>query len=122
MKRKTSAGIIAGVAIGVTTLVSTLDMKVDMPIQTLESRYVAEFVDRNKNGYFEGYRVLKIRGDKEEYLAPTCHSWHSPEYARDIFFHTPFGGTMSGEFDKEYLTSVYKNVGYPNVDEIKFIE
>lgn len=68
MKHKTLTGIIAGTAIGITALIGTISQKNNTPLPVQNSRYVAEFVDRNKNGQFDGYRILKITGDKKEYV------------------------------------------------------
>jgi len=120
MRRIKSVGIVVGAIVGIMCLVGTLNKKGD-PTQLSDQRYVAEFVDRNENGRFDGYRILKITGNKKEYVTPMWPSRSSSEDVRDIYFHTPFGGTMQGEFDKEHLISIYKNLRYPDVDEIKFI-
>ena len=122
MKRKTLTGIIAGTGIGIVALIWTMCQKNNAHLQVQNSRYVAEFVDRDKDGQFDSYKVLKITGDKKEYVTTHYHSWLSQEDHKKIYFNTPFGATMQGEFDKEYLKSVYKNLSYPDVDEIRFIE
>ncbi len=77
-----------------------------------EPRYVAEFVDEDNKGKFDGYTVLRITRNKEEYVTPHYCSWRSPKDPRRIHFHTPFGGTMQREFSEDELRSVYKSLGY----------
>ncbi len=63
----------------------------------------AEYIDRNKNGRFDGY-----------YLNGNTNN------LQRIDFYSPFGGNISGEFDKEFLQGIHDILHYPEVDLITF--
>ena len=122
MKRRTLTGIIAITSIGIATLIGIMNYRNNVPAPTENSRYIAEFVDRNNNRKFDGYKILKVTGDKREYVTTHYSSALGPEDPRHISFYTPFGGRMEGEFDREYLEGIHETLRYPDVDEIIFVE
>lgn len=110
MKRKTLVGIIAGIAIGIGALVGTLNRDNKTP----QSRIICEYTDRDNNGKYDEYRLLKMTKDSSEYL--------NLGIPYNIGFASPLGGSyVSGEFDREILETMFNKYNFPDVDEIKFV-
>jgi hypothetical protein len=122
MENKTLLAITTGVVIGALGLVATLDRKdsiVDISTSVSKPHLVAEFIDTNKNGQFDSYKIFEKIDGKKRYIHWEEYSTY--RYTRSIYFHTPFGGEESGEFDEESLRSIFNNLHYPEVDEIRFM-
>ena len=86
----------------------------------LQTKIIAEFVDRNQNGLYDGYRIFERTGTNKQYLA--SQPYFSSDEIRTISFESPFGGTLRGEFDKEFLANVFNHFKYPPVNKIEFLK
>ncbi|MBP7708520.1 hypothetical protein KA107_02450 [Candidatus Pacearchaeota archaeon] len=78
--------------------------------KTSPSKYVAEYIDRNKDGFFESYRFIQVTSNEEKVLA-----------TYSTIFYSQSGKVGVENFKLDFLRAVFDKFQYPvDVNRIRF--